>query len=61
MTEQEYGEIAEMARIAYGIEIFDELDAKIAVEEGLFDTLLNLYNAGYKIKGRNNEQTASED
>lgn len=41
-------QIAEMARIAYEIEIFDESDAKIVVDEGLLDTLLNLYNAGYR-------------
>ncbi len=41
-------QIAEMARIAYGIEVFDELDAKNCREDGLLDTLLNLYNAGYR-------------
>ena len=40
-------QIAEMARIAYGIEVFDESDAKIAVEDGLLDPLLNLHTAGY--------------
>lgn len=43
-------QIKEMARIAHGIDIemFDETDVKNAVDEGLLDTLLNLYNAGYR-------------
>lgn len=41
-------QIVEMTRIAYETEIFDESDVKIAVDEGLLDTLLNLYNAGYR-------------
>ena len=41
-------QIAEMTRIAYETEVFDESDAEIAIDEGLLDHLVNLYNADYR-------------